>query len=208
MSLPLSLLVLALSTSFAADLPPGALPLPQVGAVLNLNGCDDVHALASPWSAGNTVRVLTGQAQAQAICAAAKGELAIDEATAQAIKDRATVESWLLFSAAYSAMTGGPVSYNYVINPDGSQTTHLATGPAGTVHELALIAASLDPQLTGYGQYGAYNQDPNLVGLARMNGVQLGAPVTPGTQATATCGTAEQCQAKIAALQSALANQK
>ena len=206
MSLSFLVLFSFVSTASAKDLPAGSLPLTQVGAVADLHGCE-AHVLANPWSATNTVKTVIGQAEAQRICAEAKGDLAIAEAKAQAIRDASKAEADLVFTASAPMMTGESVSYDRVTEPDGSTHTHLATGPAGAVHELAAVAAALDPQLSYGNQYGVYNQDPNLVGLARMSGIPLGASVTGSQPATASCGTAEQCAAKVAALQSALAQQ-
>lgn len=198
-------------TASAKDLAPGALPLTQVGAVVNIKECKD-HVLANPWSARATVKVVIGEAQAQATCKEADGNLEIAEAKAQAIRDAAAAEAGLVNAAGIPIMNGESVSYDHVLNADGSMATHLATGPAGTVHELAAVAAALDPQLA-YGNqygYGAYAADPNLTGLARLSGIPLGTttPFATGTSsATAPCGTATECQAKVTALQSALAKQ-
>lgn len=194
-------LSLLINSASAKDLPAGSLPLTQAGGVVDLHGCES-HVLANPWSATNIKKVVIGQAEAQRICAEAKGDLAIAEAKAQAIRDQSAAEAGLIQAAAIPVMDGGSVSYDR--KADGS--VHLATGPAGTVHELAEVAAALDPQLSYGNQYGVYSADPNLIpGLARMSGIPLGAPVAGTQPATASCGTAEQCQAKIEALQGALA---
>lgn len=211
MSLLLLVLSFFVTPASAEDLPKGTLPLKSVGAVANLQGCE-AHVLASTTKAANTVKTVVGVAQAQAICKEAEGDLEIAKAEAQAIKDGSAAEAGLVNAAGIAVMNGDPMSYDRVLEPDGTIRTHLATGPAGTVHELAAVAAALDPRLTGYGygQYGVYNQDPNLVGLARLSGIPLGTtmPFATGTPATAPCGTADQCQAKVAALQSALAQQQ
>lgn len=202
----MSLFLLVLSSAFAKALAPGELPLPQVGAVADLTGCDEMRVLANAWSAKATVKTVVGKAEAERICKKAEGDLGIAKAKAKAIEDASAANAGLVNAAAIPMMMeGGNVSYRYTVLPDGTQTMDLVTGPAAAVHELA---AAL-PQPTGFGNqygYGAYDADPRQVGLARLIGVPLGAPITTSAQAaTAPCGTAEQCQARISALQSALA---
>jgi hypothetical protein len=192
--------LLILSFIFAANAADKGLPLPTVGSTVVVTDCA-TKLVSAPWNAANTAKVVIGNARAQQICSEAKGDLAIADARAQAIKAQADAEAGLVQAAAIPVMNGDSVSYDR--QADGS--VHLATGPAGTVHELAAVAAALDPQLTGDGQYGAYNADPNLVGLARLSGIPLGVSTPAAAPATAACGTADECQKRVAALQAALA---
>lgn len=192
MTLFLLVLSLLAPTASAKDLPAGSLPLTQVGAVAELKECE-AHVLANPWTAGNTVKVLIGQAEAQRICSEAKGNLAIADAKAKAIIAQADAEAGLIFSASIPMMNGESVSY--VRGADGA--VHLVTGQAADWHEYGTAVVSADPRLR-YGGVGYIGGgDPNLYRLA---GGQMGnvvAPALPGgvsaATATADCGTLAEC---------------
>ncbi|MFA6018164.1 MAG: hypothetical protein WCT28_00745 [Patescibacteria group bacterium] len=196
-------------TTVAVATADAGLPMPAIGgATMSAGGsmCGQ-QILAAPWNAKNAGRLVIDFATAERICAEARGDFNVATAKArETIINAFTVRS-LAPSFVKAAETGGDVRVK-IGDSVFESGQHLQLEAFGTA------VAAANPSLS----YGTY--DPNLQysGLARISGVvPMGTMVGNGyaampqmlgqqaSTATASCGTADECQKKLEALQSVLA---
>lgn len=184
------------------------LPMPAIGATMSAGGsmCGQ-QILAAPWNTKNAGRLAIDFANAEKICAEARGDLNLATARARKIViDAFTIKS-LAASFGEAAKKGGDVK----LEIDGSL---LESGPHLQMAAFGQAVAATNPNLA----YGSL--DPNLQysGLARLAGIPMGTMVGSGYAAmpqmpgqlsanTAPCGTAAECQQRLEATQAVLAEQ-
>lgn len=189
----------------AKPLQPGELPLVQVGAVANLNGCE-AHVLANPWTTRNAGQMVIDQARAQSICHDSQGDLAIAQAKAQAFVNLSIAEATLIGAGAEPVKNGESVSYSR--GHDGA--VRLDTGSAA---EWRAYGEALADGNVGMGR-GIRGIDPRYANLMVLDSARAGFmnhPAVPAVARTsenpASCGALDQCEARVTALETVIAEQ-
>jgi hypothetical protein len=195
------IMILFFSAALAADL-----PLPIAGTTSTLSDCTTkVVAALSGKKAGN---LIIDQARAEAICLQAKGDYALAVAQAQAILNRSAAEAVLIVRAGNAAGDGGSVAYR-----SNGLTVELTTGPAAEWKAYGDAVGSGQSLLMAPGGMFPAGGDPNLW---RLSGAPTGYMMAGSTPAlpqsrvpeTASCGTAQECEAALKAATDLLAEEE